>query len=58
MVLLFYYESCSMSEAMTRMVEGTNVGFIKDITGKREQRYKYRTWVTPTAGEAFRVDGI
>ena len=58
MVLLFYYESCSMSEAMTRMVEGTNVGFLKDITGKRKQRYKYGTRVTLTAGEAFRVDGI
>ena len=43
-VLLFGVETWVLSEAMSRKLEGVHVGFLRQITGKREVRGKDGTW--------------
>ena len=48
----------SMSEEVTRIVEGNHVLFIRQITGIRVQRTTDITWETPAAGEVLKSSGI
>ena len=44
-----------MLEAITRVLEVTQVGFLKHAMGKKSQRTTYRTLATMTAIDVFRV---
>ena len=56
-LLLFGLESWVLSDAMIQEVEGTHVGFIRNITGKRERRQSNRTWETLAADEVLWAAG-
>ena len=43
-VILLGVETWVLSEAMSRKLEGVHVGFLRQITGKREVRGKDGTW--------------
>lgn len=57
-VLFFVSDSWSVLWKMTRMVEGTLVGFLQDITGNRMRRTKNGMWETPAAGGVLRESGM
>ena len=56
-LLMFGLESWVLSDAMIQEVEGTHVGFIRNITGKRERRQSNRTWETLAADEVLWAAG-
>ena len=55
-VFLFGLESWVMLDAMIRAVEGTHVGFLHQIMGKRARRKSHRAWETPAAEKLLRVE--
>ena len=57
-VLMFGLESWDMSDAMMRMVESTNVGFLQQITGKWSRRKADRSWETLTDEDVLWTVGI
>ena len=50
-VLLFGSATWVLSAAMERTVEGTHIGFLRKITGKRAWREEERTRSKPAAEE-------
>ena len=57
-VLLFSSDSWVILEAMTKIVEGTQVGFLRKIQGKRSQRTTHKAWATLVTGEVLQEFGI
>ena len=57
-VLLFSFKFWSILETTTSNVEGTNVGFLRQVTGKREHKTTDGTWATPAAVDVFGADGM
>ena len=55
-VILFGLENWLISEAMDRTVEGTYMGFLIHITGKKALRKADGTWVTPRAELVWEVE--
>ena len=53
-VLLFRPESWALSYMMMRSMEGSHVGVLSQITGKRARRQSNRTWETLAAEEVLR----
>ena len=48
-VLLFGSETWVLSKIMDRKMEGTYMGFLRQITGKQARRKADRIWETPRA---------
>ena len=57
-VLLFGLDSGVLSEVITRMVESTNVGLLRHITGKQAICQYKRSWETPVAMEVIQTEGM
>ena len=54
-ILLYGSETWVISAAMERKVEGTHIGLLRQITGKRARRLGDGTWETPGAEEVREV---
>ena len=54
-VLLFGLESWVMSDAMMKSVDGTHMGFLRQITRKQARRKADRAWGKPVSDEILRA---
>ena len=57
-VLIFGSESWALSNAMVWAVEGTHMGFLRQITVKQARRQSEGSLETPVAEEFLRVSGM